>query len=223
MTTTPPGGWYPDPSGAPGLRRWWDGTSWTEHTHMVTAPPPMPPPVQLGPPLVSYGRRLGGWLIDWLIVGVVSGVTIALSGAYNHTSATTVYSNGNSVHATTFNVNLQGLLIQAAFGMVYGTLLCGSKRGQTVGMMAVGVRAVDMGSGESIGFARALWRAFFEYLMAVLLFIPWVIDMLFPLWDPMRQCLHDKVSRTLVIESGAYWHPSNKSSPGPVVSGPSLN
>jgi hypothetical protein len=29
----PPSGWYPDPYGVPGLLRWWDGTTWTEHTH----------------------------------------------------------------------------------------------------------------------------------------------------------------------------------------------
>ncbi|MGP4052958.1 DUF2510 domain-containing protein [Streptomyces sp. 2A115] len=30
MSTTPPPGWYPDPS-APHVERWWDGTAWTEH------------------------------------------------------------------------------------------------------------------------------------------------------------------------------------------------
>ena len=29
----PPSGWYPDPHGVPGLLRWWDGSTWTEHTH----------------------------------------------------------------------------------------------------------------------------------------------------------------------------------------------
>jgi hypothetical protein len=28
----PPAGWYPDPYGAAGLLRWWDGQAWTEHT-----------------------------------------------------------------------------------------------------------------------------------------------------------------------------------------------
>jgi uncharacterized RDD family membrane protein YckC len=204
MTTTPPGGWYQDPSGPPGLQRWWNGTAWTDHTQVAMAPPPVPP-TQLGPPLVSYGRRLGGWLIDWLLVGVVSTIVIAATGTYNHTSTTTL-DNGSS-HMTSVTFGGVGILIQVAITLAYGTLLCGSKRGQTVGMMVVGVRAVDIRGGGSIGFARALWRAFFEYLMAAVLLIPWVIDMLFPLWDPMRQCLHDKVSRTIVIEAAASWHP----------------
>jgi hypothetical protein len=31
----PPSGWYPDPYGAPDLLRWWDGSTWTHHTHPV--------------------------------------------------------------------------------------------------------------------------------------------------------------------------------------------
>jgi len=30
---SPPSGWYPDPYGVPGLLRWWDGSTWTQHTH----------------------------------------------------------------------------------------------------------------------------------------------------------------------------------------------
>lgn len=33
----PPSGWYPDPSGVPGLHRWWDGTTWTDHTYTEPA------------------------------------------------------------------------------------------------------------------------------------------------------------------------------------------
>ena len=219
MTSMPPGGWYPDPAGLPGLRRWWDGARWTEHTQTVAMPPPLLPATQLGPPLVSYGRRLGGWLIDWLIVGVVGAVIIAVTGAYNHVSTTTTYANGSTSHFTSFNLNWEGISIHAAVALLYGMVLCGSRRGQTVGMMAVGARAVDSRSGESIGRLRALWRAFFEYLMAVLLLLPWVIDMLFPLWDPMRQCLHDKVSRTLVIDASAQWRPSGATVLHPMTRG----
>jgi len=34
----PPAGWYPDPYGVPGLLRWWDGVTWTQHTHHGSAP-----------------------------------------------------------------------------------------------------------------------------------------------------------------------------------------
>jgi hypothetical protein len=36
----PPSGWYPDPYGVPGLLRWWDGSTWTQHTHDEGAPVP---------------------------------------------------------------------------------------------------------------------------------------------------------------------------------------
>ena len=39
-----------------------------------------------------------------------------------------------------------------------------------------------------------------KYLMAAFFFLPWIIDMLFPLWDPKNQTLHDKVTRTVVVK-----------------------
>lgn len=40
MNAPVPAGWYPDPAGAPGIVRWWDGAVWTEHTD---ATPPAQP------------------------------------------------------------------------------------------------------------------------------------------------------------------------------------
>lgn len=37
-----PAGWHPDPSGAPGRLRYWDGQAWTEHVHDAD-PAPTPP------------------------------------------------------------------------------------------------------------------------------------------------------------------------------------
>jgi hypothetical protein len=43
VTVAPRPGWYPDPAGATGLYRWWDGGSWAEVTSdSAQAPPPLP-------------------------------------------------------------------------------------------------------------------------------------------------------------------------------------
>jgi len=31
----PPSGWYAEPSGAPGVLRYWDGSAWTDHRHEI--------------------------------------------------------------------------------------------------------------------------------------------------------------------------------------------
>jgi hypothetical protein len=58
----PAPGWYPDPDGAPGMVRWWNGTAWSD----VTTPAgpgvsvgrpfehPMPPPAPSGPPPAQW-------------------------------------------------------------------------------------------------------------------------------------------------------------------------
>jgi uncharacterized RDD family membrane protein YckC len=205
MTATPPG-WYPDPAGPFGSRRYWDGASWTEHTNFVAYPPPQTIVAGINPALASYGRRLGGWLIDWVLVGVVSIPFIYLAGGVDH-RVTTYTSNGAVSHTAFVGVEGWGVLVHGLLVVAYGTLFCGSRRGQTVGMMVTSVRAVDLAAGTPIGYARAFGRALLEYILALVLLIPWVIDMLFPLWDPKNQTLHDKATRTIVVvDSGPGGH-----------------
>jgi Protein of unknown function (DUF2510) len=43
VTAAPRPGWYPDPAGAPGLYRWWDGGNWAQVTSdSAQASPPLP-------------------------------------------------------------------------------------------------------------------------------------------------------------------------------------
>lgn len=216
-SSSAPPGWYPDPQGLPGVQRYWDGAAWTQHTHTgpigipssTTAQPsgPPQPAATTRPPapagatgttLASYGRRVGGWLIDWVLVGVVSSVVLLPAGGFFHTTSTSD-ANGLTTQQTSIGISGWGFVISAVLVVGYGTVMCGSRRGQTVGMMAVGVRAVDPLVGGPIGYGRAFGRAALEYALAVLLFIPWVIDMLWPLWDSRNQTLHDKASRTIVV------------------------
>ncbi len=151
-------------------------------------------PPSLSPPLADYGQRLAGWLIDWVILLVVSVPISIITHSYHYSHLATSTTNN-----TNFRVGLPGALLSPLIVIAYGTFMCGSTRGQTLGMMIMGTKAVKLSSGAPIGYGPALGRAAFEMLLAFLLFVPWVIDMLFPLWDRMNQTLHDKVSGTIVL------------------------
>ena len=144
--------------------------------------------------LASYGARLGGWLLDFVILAVVSLiVTIPLHQL--HRQNVTI----RGTHSFRYHLGGVGIVIDAGIVILYGGLLCGSPRGQTLGMMATGTRVVRTTTNDGIGYGRAFGRAAFEYLMAVALFVPWILDMLFPIWDSQNQTLHDKAVDSIVI------------------------
>jgi uncharacterized RDD family membrane protein YckC len=140
--------------------------------------------------------RLGGWIIDFLILVVVD-LLVDIPLRLIH-SEHLVVSGVRTVH---YRLGPLGIAINAVISILYGGLLCGSSRGQTLGMMVTPTRAVRVGDAHPIGVPRAFGRAAFEYLMAVALVVPWIIDMLFPLWDAQEQTLHDKVAGTIVIST----------------------
>lgn len=102
-------GWYTDPSGQPGMFRWWDGSTWTTHVSPnPSSPAPGLAPSQPAPPAGSLpireaqqGRPAGPYtyaeidqrssklgpalalgLIGLLIIGMIVGGWYLLSGAF---------------------------------------------------------------------------------------------------------------------------------------------
>jgi uncharacterized RDD family membrane protein YckC len=186
------------------------------------APPPPPPPAAppafptqtqigypsaaspeaaSGVPYASWGIRVGGYLIDAVIFLVVLAIFALL---FRHTHALDVHLMARRGTRRRSFSTLPFLFTGLCY-IAYGTLLCGSARGQTLGMMAVGVRAVRDESLGVLGYGRALARAVFEgvlrliNLLFLLLGLVWILDMLFPLWDKKRQTLHDKVAGSVVL------------------------
>jgi uncharacterized RDD family membrane protein YckC len=156
-----------------------------------------------GPPYAGWGTRLGGYLIDAVIFLPVLAV---LYIAFRHTHTLEVHlmtrRNGSQ---TRRSLSLLSPIITAAVFVVYATILYGGRRGQTVGMMAVGVRVVRDGSHDALGYGRAFLRAFVEQFLralgvvTIILGLIWLLDMLFPLWDKKNQTLHDKLAQTVVL------------------------
>jgi uncharacterized RDD family membrane protein YckC len=152
------------------------------------------------PPLASYGQRLGGWLIDFVIVMAVCVPLSVLTHTFHYVHTTGTF-NGLSVKETNFIWSGPGVWLSPLIIVLYGTLMCGRPRGQTLGMMVAGTKVVKASSGSPIGYADALGRALIEEFLAALFFLPWVLDVLFPLWDQRKQTLHDKVSGTVVVQA----------------------
>ena len=142
---------------------------------------------------------MGAWLIDWLLASVVGSIVLLPLHAVHH--ADSAVANGSSKPLFNVTISNQGAILFALLVIIYTTAFTGSSRGQTIGMMVVRAKAVDAATGAPIGYGRALGRVLFEYLMVILLLAPWVLDMLFPLWDSRRQTLHDKVTNTVVVRT----------------------
>jgi uncharacterized RDD family membrane protein YckC len=154
--------------------------------------------------LATWGIRVGGYVIDAVIFLVVTVVLVVL---LRHTHALELHLMARR-GARRRNISALPFLLSGALWVVYGTFLIGSARGQTVGMMAVGVRAVRAEGGQALGYGRALGRAVVEgvfrllELLFILLGVIWLLDMLFPLWDARRQTLHDKIAGSVVLRVG---------------------
>jgi uncharacterized RDD family membrane protein YckC len=121
----------------------------------------------------GFWRRFLAALLDGFIVGSVGAL---LSGATGGSSAVG--------------------LINVVIGVAYYAYLEGT-RGQTVGKMAVGVRVVDVDTGEMIGIARGIGRYFARILSGLALGLGY----LWMLWDPRKQTWHDKLARSIVIRT----------------------
>jgi len=97
LGNTPPApGWYPDPDGAPGFVRWWNGAAWSDVTTpagpgvavqrspVLAPPPPAEPSVSRAVPPPSNPRsfpagRVVGLSVVALIVVLVVGVLVGKS------------------------------------------------------------------------------------------------------------------------------------------------
>jgi uncharacterized RDD family membrane protein YckC len=241
MTQIPPG-WYPDPApGQPGVpqgQRYWDGSQWTEHVApgaVQTAPGPEPyagqyatyagpPPATTpdGQPLSGWWARVGAYLLDALIMGVVTVAVglpfiLRIGHVYAHafrTAEAAARHGGNPDTALQLarsdiaGPTLAVGLISLALGFVYHVGFLKWKQA-TPGKLVVGlrVRLRETPGPMSWRTCALRWVAQFG-AVGLLQFLPVVrlvialyplLDDLWPLWDAKKQALHDKVARTNVV------------------------
>lgn len=183
---------------------------------MYAPPPGTPswaipvPPVQAGPaPGVLYagfGVRFVAYLIDWVILGFVSGIIwfaavvvgISAVGPDRFTSLNTVSGTitpDEAAAALTFAEYLYaGLGLAWLVTALYFILMW--RTGGTVGMRALGLRVAREEDGRPIGLGRATAR-YLGYL------VDWLALGIGLLWvgvDGRKQGWHDKIAGTFVVK-----------------------
>ncbi len=140
--------------------------------------------------LASWGRRLAALLLDSVVLATVITVTVLAAGVEPGELNTRIR-NGES---------LLVLLLFVVPEAIYTTALIGS-RNQTFGKMAVGIKVVDAEDRSPIGYRRAFTRWLSNAFLWALLWVPGIVDHLWPLRDPRNQTFHDKFARSVVVRS----------------------
>jgi uncharacterized RDD family membrane protein YckC len=130
--------------------------------------------------LAGWWIRVGAYLIDVVILAiglfVVVGIGFAISDALG--------------------------LILLVVGLIvvwlgYWTYFEGGERGQTIGKRACGIRVVSEHGGPA-GYGKAFARNLVARVIGLAPIVG-LVDVLWPLWDSRKQCLHDKAGSTLVV------------------------
>jgi uncharacterized RDD family membrane protein YckC len=183
--------------------------------------PPVPGPVRpAGPatpdgvPLAPAGLRLVARVID----AVVTGLLTAAAGAYflaelfrvlrpqfeaiaqgqAGTDMSTLL-NDPAVTPLMLRYQFVGLLVGGVYSIVMTRLW-----GGTLGKLMVGIRVRSWDGPGLPGWTQALSRwltreAVSQIPFAGLGSLYWIVDSVWLLWDPRRQCLHDKLPGTVVV------------------------
>ncbi len=149
--------------------------------------------------LAPWWKRLIAILIDGVILNLTSFIVflvIAAALANHDTTTTNQPATAGSVLGAYFGLMVLGSIP----GAFYYSIMNGSRRGQTVGKIAIGIAVRDARTGGPIGVWRALGRDLITVVFRVLLFIPYILDSLAPLWDARRQAWHDKVAHSVVVD-----------------------
>ena len=143
------------------------------------------PPGQPQYPYASWLHRVGGYLVDVL---VLLPAYIPYFIGLSMTDA-----EGNPTGAGLTLVILGALAILAI--AIWNVLIRQGRTGWSVGKQAVGIRLLAEQTGQPIGAGRSFLRQLTHILDSLACYLGW----LWPIWDQKRQTFADKIMSTVVI------------------------
>jgi uncharacterized RDD family membrane protein YckC len=144
-----------------------------------------------GAPLSGWWRRVGAYVLDSIFTAIVSWIGLGL-----------LLAGSEAIGVILFFVGLVVAFLYFPLTMMRE----GEHNGKSLGKQMLGIRVVR-DDGQSVTFGWALLRQFaviyllFQVLGGFLLGIPWLIDVLWPLWDDQNRALHDMIVKSHVVRA----------------------
>jgi uncharacterized RDD family membrane protein YckC len=172
------------------------------------SPPTATPPARSTDHLVDagFGRRLGAFVLDWLIVGIPGarlssfvqavlpkepGTCEKSDGENTRKYACDVLTSDSAGIHELFVLALLLFIVFFYFGHLEG------RRGGTPGKRIAKLKVVDATTGAPVGMGRAIGRWIMRFASA----IPVFLGYFWMLWDDDNQTWHDKVVRSRVVRA----------------------
>lgn len=154
--------------------------------------------------------RVLAWLIDWVPVAILSGIgsiilitmqkveTVCITddSEYQLGDFCATGSNGPSGLAWTLFIVLE--IIALAY-IVWNLGLKQGTTGSSIGKGIMKFKVVGEETGQPIGFGKSVLRELVYIVAYAACGIVWIVAVLFPLWDPKRQTLVDKLIKTVAV------------------------
>lgn len=140
------------------------------------------------PAYSSWFKRLGGYLIDGAIPGILGGVAGSFAPQTDPTTGMAT-SDGNPM--------LLILLLLASFAFTaWNRWFRAGKTGQSIGRSALGMKMLAEANGQPIGAGKAFLRDLAHILDGIL-----YIGYIMAAFDAKRQTFADKIMSTVVVDS----------------------
>ena len=163
----------------------------------------------------STGRRIGAWLVDFVLLYVIVSVVAALFGGVHGVTRSATMDYGSTVSASTYTIEGAwfGSLL-SAFSAVY-TIPMWKARGATIGQLMFGLRVFDAAGPVRLSWRQASirWFGLFGWAfiaipaqtqdLLLLTVIVWLVALVVSTVRNERgQGLHDRFARSLVVNRG---------------------
>ncbi|PXX08771.1 RDD family protein [Mycolicibacterium moriokaense] len=179
----PPGGGYQPPQAAAGYP---------------------PAPAAGGPALpqdayTPWQTRVLAWLIDAIPLLILEGIGWGLLLGTRETACitdTSEYNMGEFCATGASTIGQISIALTAILALAYWIWNLGYRQGTTGSSIGKGImkfKIVNENTGQPVGFGMSVVRELIYWVAAGVCGIIWIVAVLFPLWDPKRQTLVDKI------------------------------